>query len=251
MKKTPYTARTYRASSARSGERSFQVVLEESDLWVTCRADAPGDIAERIMQKLREVRGGLKVWLALQPEFGTSLAPVPVPVNAPAIIKSMAEGSARWQVGPMAAVAGAVGEEITRAFMDESPDFIVENGGDIYMASTKERTVALLPDPANSASIGLKIDSALFPLAVCSSSSTIGHSLSFGNGELVTVLARDASMADAAATSLCNRLKSPRDLERIVKDAENDPDIIGLFAQCRDKMALWGDIELTVINSKD
>lgn len=252
--KTPYTARTYRSAKIKSGEKSFQVILEESDLWISCRKDyydTVDDLPGRITQKLREARAAIKAWMRVQPEFGPSLVPVKVSANAPQIVQNMARGAERWNVGPMAAVAGAVAEEITRAFMDESPDFLVENGGDIFMASTKERTIALLPDPENGASIGIKLAAGLFPMSICSSSSTIGHSLSFGQGELVTVLARDASMADAAATHLCNNLKSPKDLEHIIKEAEEDPDIIGLFAQCGSQLGLWGDIELVVINNKD
>lgn len=253
MKKS-YTARSYRAASARADERTFQAFIEESDLWITCGKgyfDAAGDLPARVTEKLREVRAAIKGWLRLQPEFGPSLVPLEVPESAPDIIKNMARGGLRWQVGPMAAVAGAVAEEVARAFMDESPDFLVENGGDIFMASSRERTVALLPDPENAASIGIKLAAPLFPLAVCSSSSTIGHSLSFGGGELVTVVARDAALADAAATSLCNRLKKPKDIERIIAEAEKDPDIIALFGSCQGRMGLWGDVELVVIKDKD
>lgn len=253
MKKTPYTARSYRAASTRHGEKSFQVVLEESDLWISCRADfyeRAANLPGAVLSRLREIRSVLKAWLALQPEFGPSLVPVEVPGNAPEIIRRMAGAGRRWQVGPMAAVAGAVAEELARAFMAESPDFLVENGGDIFMASTRERTVALLPDPKNGVTMGIKLAAPLFPVSVCSSSSTIGHSLSFGNGELVTAVARNACMADAAVTSLCNRLKTPRDIPRIIEEAEKDPDIIGLFAQCGGQLGLWGDMELVVISDK-
>lgn len=249
--KAPYAARTYRTISNSAEEAAFQVILDESDLWISCpkkyfaeQEKLPG----RVQEKLRHTRAAIKSWMRLQPEFGPSLVPLDVHESAPHIIKRMEQAGKAWQVGPMASVAGAVAEEVAREFMHESPDFIVENGGDIYMASTRGRTVALLPDPANGARIGLKINAGLFPLSVCSSSSTIGHSLSFGNGELVTVLAQNACMADAAATSLCNRLKNPRDLEGIIKEAENSPEILGIFAQCGSRMGLWGDIELVVID---
>lgn len=245
--KTAYTARSYRASSVRGDEKSFQALIEESDLWITCRKDVPTDLPERVMQKLRELRSSLKAWMRLQPEFGPSLVPLEVPENAPQIIKSMAAGGQRFNVGPMAAVAGAVAEVIAREFVEESPEFIVENGGDIFMFSSRPRTVALLPDPANGANIGIKLEASLFPLSICSSSSTIGHSLSFGKGELVTVLARDAAMADAAATSLCNLLKHKGNLQKIVEFAEETPEILGLFAQCGGEMGLWGEIELVVL----
>ena len=252
--KTPYTARTYRAASSRPGEIAFQTLIEESDLWISCRKsyfDAEGNLPAKVAEKLREVRSSIKGWMRLQPEFGPSLAPVAVPEHAPDIVKKMALGGERWQVGPMAAVAGAVAEEVARAFKDGSPDFLVENGGDIFMYSSGPRTVALLPYPSEGTSIGIRLGAHLFPLSVCSSSSTIGHSLSFGSGELATVIARDAALADAAATSLCNKLKKPSDVELVINEAQKDPDVIGVFAQCEKQMGLWGDIELLVINGKD
>lgn len=247
--KTAYTARSYRAASVRSDEKSFQALIEESDLWITCRKDAPADLPERVMHKLRELRSTLKAWVRLQPEFGLSLVPLEVPESAPQIIKSMAAGGQRFNVGPMAAVAGAVAEAVAREFAQESPEFIAENGGDIFMFSSRQRTVALLPNPASGVSIGIQIAASLFPLSVCSSSSTIGHSLSFGKGELVTVLAKDAALADAAATSLCNRLKGKGDLQMVLNFAEESPEILGLFAQCGGELGLWGDIELVTIKA--
>lgn len=246
--KTAYTARSYRAASSRENEKTFQALIEESDLWITCLRDTPADLPERVMRKLREIRATLKGWMRLKPEFGPSLVPVEVPENAPEIIRGMAQAGQRFNVGPMAAVAGAVAEALAREFMAESSEFLVENGGDIFMASSRERTVALLPDPENGISLGIRIDASLFPLAVCSSSSTIGHSLSFGCGELATVLAKDASLADAAATSLCNRLRGKGDVEKVMEIAGKDPDILGVFAQCGQEVGLWGDIELVTLN---
>lgn len=252
--KTPYTARSYRAASSRHGELTFQTLVEESDLWISCGKEyfaAAGDLPAKVTEKLREVRSVIKGWMRLQPDFGPSLVPVAVPEHAPDIIKRMAHGAERWQVGPMAAVAGAVAEEVATAFKDGSPDFLVENGGDIFMYSTTARTVALLPQPEEGTAIGIRLEASLFPLAVCSSSSTIGHSLSFGKGELATVIARDAALADAAATSLCNRLKKPSDIELVINEAQKDPGIIGVFAQCKGQMGLWGNVELVVIDSKN
>lgn len=242
-----YTPRSYRNTTGQAGEKSFQVMLEESDLWISCLKNTPADLPGQILACLAEVRAVLKGWISLHPDFATSLVPLPPSPEAPQIIQNMLRAAADMQVGPMAAVAGVVAEAVCRRFMHVSPEFLVENGGDIFISSSMERRVALLSDPENSSMIGLKFSADMFPLAVCSSSSTIGHSLSFGKGELVTVISKDAALADAAATSLCNRLQGPDDIKKIIKIAGKHPEISGIFAQCGENLGMWGDMELVVL----
>lgn len=64
--------------------------------------------------------------------------------------------------------------------------------------------------------IGLNVAASACPLALCASSATIGHSLSFGQGELVLVRSPDGALADALATALCNRLQGPGDVKAVV-----------------------------------
>lgn len=244
---TPYAPRSYRAATGQADEQSFQVVLEESDLWISCLKNTPPDLPEQALACLAEVRRVLKAWISLHPDFASSLIPLPPSPEAPPLIQDMLRAGQDMQVGPMAAVAGTVAEAVCRRLRRFSSECIVENGGDIFICSSKERKVALLPDPENASMLGLKLSAGLFPLAVCSSSATIGHSLSFGRGELITVLSQNAALADAAATSLCNRLQEPKDVEKVVKIAENHPEILGIFAQCGERLGLWGDMELVVL----
>lgn len=241
------TDRAYRdAICPGTGEIRFQVAMEQTDLLIVAEKDLQTEIASFVSL----VRGEIKNWIMFHPEFAASLEPVVVSGEAPDIVRAMAEATRICGVGPMAAVAGAVAQAVGEEFSVQSPNILVENGGDIYMDSTRERVVALLAEPDSGASIGLRIEAGAFPVAVCASSATIGHSLSLGTGDLVAVRARDARFADAAATALCNELKNEADIDRVLKRARElaEYGLDGVFAQYDKKVAAWGDLELVALD---
>jgi len=218
MKDYRGVGRGYREALAPDqGEVSFQVVLEESDLWIVARRNLSREIAEY----LRGLRAELKSHILLHPDFFCN-------------------------VGPMAAVAGTIAQMVCERFVDASPDLIVENGGDIFLCSTRDRVVGLLAEPKSGARLGLRIPAREFPTSLCSSSGRIGHSLSLGRGDLVTVRADSGALADAAATALCNLLKSARDLSRVLERAQElaEVGVLGVFAQMGGQVGAWGQVEL-------
>lgn len=246
-KKHLSTDRTYRDALRPHGDEfRFQVAVEQTDLLVVADKDLQLEMAAYVAQ----VRGVIKNWIMFHPDFAASLAPVAVPDDAPDIIRAMASAGEICNVGPMAAVAGAVAQAVGEQFSVESPNLLIENGGDTYLNSTKERVVALLAEPESGAMIGLRIEEGAFPVSVCSSSGTIGHSLSLGNGDLVTVRAKDARLADAAATALCNLLGSEADLDRVLARARELKEfgLEGVFAQYDAKVAAWGNLELVALD---
>ncbi len=104
-------------------------------------------------------------------------------------------------VTPMAAVAGSVAEEILGAMSGIGLDMaIVNNGGDIAFHLAPGRSIQVL-GPAGQIEIGYE-DTA----RGVATSGWRGRSLSFGIADAVTVLARTASMADAAATMIANEV---------------------------------------------
>ena len=167
----------------------------------------------------------------------SSLLPVPLPDagTPPEIVRRMTEAASVAGVGPFAAVAGTIAQMAAESLSDRSPDLIVENGGDIYMYSRRDRVVGLLPDPESGVMIGLNVAASACPLALCASSATIGHSLSFGQGELVLVRSPDGALADALATAFCNRLQGPDDVKAVLELAKRHVrhGLTGIFAQCR------------------
>ena len=110
-------------------------------------------------------------------------------------------------ITPMAAVAGAVAEEILRHY--EGPGIgraSVNNGGDIalFLAAGESLAVGLVPDierPGIDATLRVAHGDAIRGVAT---SGWRGRSFSLGIADSVTVLARSAAMADAAATMIAN-----------------------------------------------
>ncbi len=245
--------------TAREGEKAFQLVLGESDIRVIASfsesALAQGWTYEKLtiaMRKsLEELRADIASWARLYPTFRTSLAPLPEPEQSPEIIRRMHRGAAAAGVGPFAAVAGTVAHMLAEKYADIAPNLIIENGGDVYMYSTKERHVALLAQPQEEeeagGNLGLRFGETDFPLALCASSATIGHSLSLGCGELAVVRAREGALADAVATALGNRLRSAQSVQQALDFAQNIVGVEGIFVQCDDAMGVWGAMELVAV----
>lgn len=238
--------RSYRDNvTPAADEKSFQVVVEQTDLFIV----AENDLSEKALEAVHEIRAVLKGCMVLNPDFATSLVPISVPANVHPVIKAMAQAASNCHVGPMAAVAGAVAQFVAEQLIPDSPNVIVENGGDIFMYSTRSRKVALLSEPESGAKIGIVIEAGDFPVAICSSSGTIGHSLSLGNGDLVTVRAKDARFADAAATALANQLKSPDDVANVIEKARTlaKYGLDGVFVQYDSQIGAWGNLELIAL----
>lgn len=241
--------RAYRESVlAQPGERRFQVVLEQTDLMVTAETDLSGPM----LDMARVLRGELKNYMLTHPGFCESLVPFPVQDDAPEIVREMARASALANVGPMAAVAGTIAQLLAERFAPLSPNLIVENGGDIFMRSTRKRTVALLGDPQSGARLGLALAPRDFPVSLCASSATIGHSLSLGKGELVVVRSRSAALADAAATALANLIDTADDLDLLLARARKmgSLGVEGVFAQAGGRLGVWGKMELVALDGE-
>jgi len=227
------------------GEVGFQCVVEQTDLWIVARRDVGLEVARFVA----ELRGALKNYIALHPEFQKSLVPVAVEPGAPEVARAMAEAASACGVGPMAAVAGAVAQAVAQRFAPDSPDFLVENGGDTYLFSTRERVAGLLAKPLEGVSLGVRLAPGDFPVSLCASSATIGHSLSFGAADVVVVRSKSGALADAAATALGNLIKGPDHLKTAVDAAKamRSLGVEGFFAQCGEQLAVLGKMELVVL----
>lgn len=241
--------RAYRLDACqRPSEAGFQVVVAETDLHVVAEtefATSAGPMA--VATAVRDLRGALSAYLLVHPEFGRSLSPVPAKPGAPDIAKRMAEAAGHFGVGPMAAVAGTVAQMVGERF--DEPNLLIENGGDCYLRSTRERTVGLLADPEAGVRLGLKFQPQDFPLGLCASSGTIGHSISLGRSDVVVVRSASASIADAAATALANMVRGADDLQRALDKAQTweHAGIDGVFMQAGGQLAAWGRMELAVL----
>jgi uncharacterized protein len=238
--------RLYRRELNNSRFVSFRVVYRETDLWIAVCAGAPvpelSVAAEKLTVKLRTA---LDSYLKVYPHLKESLLPCPVAADSPAILKKMAAAANLAGVGPMAAVAGAFAEEVGSMIATHCSEVILENGGDLYIRITEPVLVGLYAGNSKiSGKLALRIKPEQSPLGVCTSSGTVGPSLSFGQADAAVVLSSSTVLADAAATALGNLVSSPKDFDRALAAAEQIKGISGVLLICGDKIAARGDLEL-------
>jgi ApbE superfamily uncharacterized protein (UPF0280 family) len=236
----PEEERTYRRW-IESDLRTFEVRFEESDLLISAERPLP-ELAERA---LRAARADLESHLARHPEFEKVLKPRDAPPDAPEIVLRMADAARPCGVGPMAAVAGAVAQLVGEALLAETRQVVVENGGDIFLRTSRPRVAAIYAGQSPlSGRIGVRVNRVDRPLGLCTSSGTVGHSLSLGRADAAIVLAESAALADAAATALGNRVNSARDIEAGLEFVRAIDGVLGAAAVVGEGLGAWGELEL-------
>jgi uncharacterized protein len=92
--------------------------------------------------------------------------------------------------------------------------------------------------------MGLRVDPGKEPLSVCTSSGTVGHSLSFGKADAVCVLSRSCSLADAAATSIGNRITSKANIGPAIEFGKKIKEISGIVVIVGGEIGMWGELEV-------
>ena len=239
--------RTYR-SIVRSGHLTpFRVKVKETDLLV----HAPRAMAGTVRNLIITHRGYIETFIAEHPSFATTLSPWQRRDPAPEIVRKMVWAGRIAGVGPMAAVAGALAEAVGNDLLTQIDEVMVENGGDVFIKTSEPVTVGIGAGRSPlSLKIGLRIDSADRPAAVCTSSGTVGHSLSLGTADGVCVVADSCALADAAATALGNRVQRREDLQQSVEAAKKIPGIKGVVAIKSGGIGMWGDLEVVPLAGK-
>jgi len=236
--------RTYRDFGPSDRFVAFRVAVETSDLYVKAHRQLDAE-TERF---IRVARSQVEDAIARRPEFLTSLVPLDAhPDDAP-IAARMVQAGKKAGTGPMAAVAGAVAEFVGQRLLEHSSEVIVENGGDIFLRIDHPVVIGLFAgDSPFSNRVGLKVNASVLPIGVCTSSATVGPSFSAGRADVATIVSRDATLADAVATALGNRVASSRDLKAAVEWALAMPGVDGALAIVGDKIAAMGDVELVAL----
>lgn len=231
----------YRARAEASGLKTFQIELKESNLSISCEHWLANDALFALAAQRRE----LEAYIEEHPEFLRSLEPVLIHPGAPVVVRNMGIASRAAGVGPMAAVAGALADAVGRRLLRKSREVIVENGGDVFCAIRRPRIVVVDAGRSEfSGAIGLRIRPEMGPLGICTSSGTIGQSLSFGRADAACVVARSAALADATATVVGNVVKTPRDIEKGLARAAAVPGVLGAVVIVGESFGARGDIEL-------
>lgn len=219
----------------------FNLSINQTDLHVGAEKILKQMAQQSVINSRRQVTEEIK----RNREFLTSMVPLTVPTMVPALIRNMYQASLLAGTGPMAAVAGAIAEQTAIDLHQHSQEVIVENGGDLCVIGSKDRIIGIYAGESPlSNRIGVKVNANNRPLGICTSSGTIGHSLSMGKSDAAVIIAPSTALADAVATQLGNKIKCENDIQNALNWAIMVEGVCGALAILNDKIGAVGDIEL-------
>jgi ApbE superfamily uncharacterized protein (UPF0280 family) len=236
-----YLERIYRNKISKNNLKVFNVTVQETDLFVS----ADSDLSPVVLTSVHRHRSSLESYIDSHVEFLTSLTPLSYDKFAPEIIRDMLKASCKAGVGPMAAVAGAVAEHVGRDILQYSRNVIIENGGDIYLKTVNDLHIGIFAGQSPlSNRVSIKVRREEMPLGICTSSGTVGHSLSFGSADACCIKAKSSALADASATAVGNMVKSKKDIQFALKEGMKIDGVLGILIFVGNQMGLTGDVEI-------
>lgn len=236
-----YEERTYRKEWLKTHNDliGFEVCYKESDLLIL----AEKGLKNEALASLLKYRKQLEDYISQNKGFASSFIPLAIDKRVPDIINEMLLSAKEANVGPMAAVAGAIAEFVGRDLLKYSNQIIVENGGDIFIHTQKARQIGIFAgNSLLSGRIGIEIG--ISDWGVCTSSGTIGHSISFGKADACCVVSKSAVLSDAFATGIGNLIKTSADIHKGIEVAKNKQGILGVVIIKDEQMGVWGKIKL-------
>lgn len=243
-----YVQRDYRRRFREDRRVHFTVKCRETDLCIGIdRASWQEEIPAFARRFVKALRAEMDAWIARHPEYARALVPQEATEDAPGIFHEMAAAARRSGIGPMSAVAGAVarrtGEALKECFGVR--EVMVENGGDIYADLREDADIAVFAGASPlSERVGLRIRAEEGPVGICTSSGTVGPSLSLGKADAVMVVCRDAALADTYATAFANEIQSADDIPACLERMKQKEDILAAIAIKEDKIGISGIFEL-------
>ncbi|HIH01597.1 TPA: UPF0280 family protein [Thermoplasmata archaeon] len=174
----------------------------------------------RAVEAIATTRAAIERQISADPFFLTTFDPYDPERATSAVTRRMCDAAASAGVGPMATVAGIVAQEALEAMTDDGCEHgWVDNGGDIALILDRETTVEVFHGQGRDSAFGLVVGPSDGIIGVCSSSATLGHSISLGAADVSVAVADSAPLADAIATAICNRVRTREDLATCFDEA--------------------------------
>lgn len=237
-----YQERTYRNKICNKELQAFHVSVRETDLFIL----ADHLLSDLVFQSVYKYREYIESYIKHHPHFLTSLVPLEQDNFAPDIVRDMLKAGEIARVGPMAAVAGAIAEYVGQdMLLHGCRNVVVENGGDIFLKTEQEVTVGVYAGESPlSYKVRILIKPEQMPLGLCTSSGTVGHSLSLGRADAVCVLSHSVSVADAAATAIGNLVRNKNDINKALAWGFKIKEVSGILIISGDQLGVQGNIEL-------
>lgn len=181
------------------------------------------DLSNQELKKyIFSIRRDLENYILKNKDFLLSIEPIRTDDDLPLIVKKMVDSSAIADVGPMACVAGTISElSLDYLIGRESRFSIVENGGDIALINDRDVLCGIYSNnQVLGNNIAFEIKSRKKPLGICTSSGKIGHSISFGVSDGVSVIAKSPSLADGLATRIANEVNGETSEDKVANGLE-------------------------------
>lgn len=217
------------------------VSYKETDLCIM----GERDLSKEAIECVRKYRKEIEDYIKIDPSFENSLEPVDALKGAAPIVERMIRAGRTAGVGPMAAVAGAVAEFVGEDLLKYSKEIIVENGGDIFIKSSRDRRFGIYAGESPlTGKLSFEIIAGDTPMGVCTSSGSVGHSLSFGKADAVCIISKDTALADAVATRTGNMIAKAEDIEKGISFAKSIRGVEGAIIIVGSRLGTWGKIRL-------
>ncbi len=224
--------------------------LKETSVWITADEQRYIEIAKA---RIKEQRKELERFIRWHPFFLVTLEPYEIGEDkeVPEVAQRMIMASSLFGLGPMSAVAGTLAELAVEAMQDAGATHaIVDNGGDVALINDREILVGIhAGNSPFSNRIALRIEPSSAIIGICTSSGTVGHSISFGYADAATVIGSSASVSDAAATALGNHITDEDNIHDVFRVISHAKDVKGALIIYRDVLAKWGDVPPIVLST--
>jgi len=227
--------------------KEYKLDYKESHLKILCDIDCRGRALEKLIELYRQV----EVQIKKDPLFQMSYTPVKAGEKSPNVVLKMAKAAEKASVGPMAAVAGAIAEELGLFILKEGArEVVVENGGDIFLKLKSEKIVGIHAGNSKwSNKLAFKVKPSETPVGICTSSATVGPSINLGEADAITVVSESAALADVAATAIGNRVKGRDGLKEAVEYGKTIRGVKGFIIIKGGELAAYGKVP-ELINSE-
>ncbi len=196
-------------------------------------------------------RNELERYISGDPFFQNTLESYHMSHEAPEVVERMVKAGNALDIGPMSAVAGTISAFAVEAMVEAGASFaIVDNGGDIAIINDRPVTMGIYAGESPIKDMGFVMEARESITGVCTSSGTVGPSISFGMADASIVFSDNVSLADSAATALGNITGLGKDAVQESFDVVKDvPGIKGAMVVQGEYMGFWGDVpELTRAN---
>ncbi len=246
--------RSYREQMGAGRFTPYTISIDWTDLWIGIDSHSSEALSEErlravVTQEILRARDLILSYGQTHRGFLAALEPVATDPQAPMLIADMISAGTRAGIGPMGAVAGTiasyVGERIRREFPVN--EVVVENGGDIYIQIVEDLEMRIHAGSSPlSDRIGVLVPFRYAPVGICTSSGTVGPSLSKGTADAVMIACTSVSLADAYATAYANLVTGVEDVQLVISRIRENPDIHAAVVIKDDKAGICGEFEVVV-----